>query len=60
MSNECSNSTRHGCPASFYMSCAGYESGLNCWEVKGKPCCNNTDLSICLKCKVYNKCRLDA
>ena len=57
MYNCCSDRTRHGCPASFYLGCSGYEKGLNCWEVDEKPCCSNSDFSICLACKVYMECQ---
>gem|GEM_PF-3353569 len=46
-----------GCPASLYMSCRGFKDGLNCWEIDAKPCCRDNDLSICLGCAVYTKCK---
>ncbi len=55
MANYCGDRTYLGCPASFYTTCKAYKEGLNCWEVDNKPCCNNTDISVCKSCKVYIK-----
>ena len=60
MKNLCSNSEYKGCPASSYMRCRAYKEGLNCWEVRNKPCCPDTDSSTCTGCKVYIKCRSGA
>lgn len=57
MKNLCGDYTFHGCPASFYTSCRAYKEGLNCWEIEDKPCCRNSNFSICSNCKVYNKCQ---
>ena len=46
-----------GCPASLYMSCRGFKDGLDCWQIERKPCCRNTDLSICFSCEVYSRCK---
>lgn len=56
MANLCSNADYHGCPASFYLKCSGYKRGLNCWQIKQKPCCPNTGPTQCSECRVYLRC----
>lgn len=41
------------CPASQYLVCGCPETGLNCWDVVGKPCCKRDLFERCLTCEIY-------
>lgn len=41
------------CPASQYLVCGCLETGRNCWEIEGKPCCKRDDFERCLTCEIY-------
>ena len=41
------------CPASQYLVCGCLETGRNCSEIEGKPCCKRDDFERCLTCEIY-------
>lgn len=41
------------CPASQYLICGCLDSGKNCWEITGKPCCKRDEFDRCLSCEIY-------
>ncbi|MDD2717393.1 MAG: hypothetical protein PHW04_16000 [Candidatus Wallbacteria bacterium] len=45
----------HACPACHYLYCEAYKQGINCWEVKIKPCCKRQDFARCQKCGIYQE-----
>ncbi len=44
-----------GCPASQYLSCEAYRSGLECWQIDEPRC--SRELHFCMQfgCPVYDR-----
>lgn len=55
MANLCSDYRVKGCPASYYLNCAAYAKGKNCWEIHNKACCSKRAGADCRQCEVYKR-----